>query len=84
MIYCKTIQKSLNRLTMEQIAYCKSCSALVALYKRTGMKDCEERVKGKIAGFLTCLRQFGTISEFDYELLLEWFSSADRSKEVHE
>ena len=81
MKYCKTIKKSLLLLDPTQDAYCKSCSALIALYKRISFAEDVERCKGKLQGFLTCLRQLGTISEFDYEILYEWFSSADRSKE---
>ena len=81
MIYCKTIKKALLHLTGDQLGYCKSCSSLVALYKRTGMRDCEERCKGKLKGFLTALILVGYINSFDGDILYEWFSSADRSKE---
>ena len=81
MIYTTTIKKALLMLAPEHIGYCKSCSALIALYNRTGLAEREVNCRGKLQGYLTCLEHLGTISREESHYLNNWFSSADRSKE---
>lgn len=75
------IKKLAQTLTPEQRGYCLSCSALIALYKRTGLADREATCRGKLHGYLTCLEHMGMLSENEAYYLNKWFSSADRSKE---
>lgn len=78
---------ALEKLTENQLAYCKTLSSIIArereyLYKYGVSRTREnvERQAGRLRGFLECLCQMGVLTGSEAKVLCQFFFSEDRSK----
>ena len=77
----QTIKKTLLFLTPAHIGYLKSCSSVIALYRRMKWRTAQERAECKLEGYVTCLAISGYITKIEAELLFEYYSSKNRMQE---
>ena len=72
------VKAALEKLSENQLAYCKTISALI--YRTYGVETRVENAKyrGKLRGYLECMRDMDLISKSEYMSLYLWFSEEDR------
>lgn len=71
--------EALNKLNKKQLNYCKTLSLLIDRAKRKGLKEENERSRGKLRGFLECMEQMEILSHYDVKALYLWFISENRN-----
>lgn len=76
-----TIKRAQLSLLPEHIGFLKSCSSLIALYRRIECYSAMEKVTCKLWGYLKCLTHCGLITAIERDFLFSYYHSKDRSKE---
>ena len=75
-----TTKNALNKLNEKQLNALETYSALIDRAKVNGLKEENERNRGKLRGFLECLCQMNVITGTELKFLYLWFIEKDRSK----
>ena len=73
-------REALNKLNEKQMNYCKTLSVLIDRAKRKGLKEENERTRGKLRGFLECMEQMEILSHYEVKALYLWFISENRGE----
>ncbi|CUO89766.1 Uncharacterised protein [Dorea longicatena] len=63
-------REALKKLNEKQMNYCKTLSALIDRAKIKGLKEENERNRGKLRGFLECMEQMELLSGYEVKALL--------------
>lgn len=71
-------REALKKLNEKQMNYCKTLSALIDRAKIKGLKEENERNRGKLRGFLECMEQMELLSGYEVKALYLWFISGNR------
>lgn len=58
-------REALKKLNEKQMNYCKTLSALIDRAKIKGLKEENERNRGKLRGFLECMEQMELLSGYE-------------------
>lgn len=66
-------REALKKLNEKQMNYCKTLSALIDRAKIKGLKEENERNRGKLRGFLECMEQMELLSGYEVKALYLWF-----------
>ena len=74
-------REALKKLNEKQMNYCKTLSALIDRAKIKGLKEENERNRGKLRGFLECMEQMELLSGYEVKALYLWFISGNRGEE---
>lgn len=69
-------REALKKLNEKQMNYCKTLSALIDRAKIKGLKEENERNRGKLRGFLECMEQMELLSGYEVKALYLWFIEA--------
>ncbi len=72
-------KEALAKLNPRQMAYCVTLSYIIHRATMNGLRDENERNRGKLRGFLDCLMQSEILSPVDMKNLYLYFVSEDRS-----
>lgn len=73
-------REALKKLNEKQMNYCKTLSALIDRAKIKGLKEENERNRGKLRGFLECMKQMELLSGYEVKALYLWFISGNRGE----
>ena len=73
-------REALKKLNEKQMNYCKTLSALIDRAKIKGLKEENERNRGKLRGFLECMEQMELLSGYEVKALYLWFISGNRGE----
>ena len=76
----KITREALKKLNEKQMNYCKTLSALIDRAKIKGLKEENERNRGKLRGFLECMEQMELLSGYEVKALYLWFISGNRGE----
>ena len=63
-------REALKKLNEKQMNYCKTLSVLIDRAKIKGLKEENERNRGKLRGFLECMEQMELLSGYEVKALL--------------
>lgn len=73
-------REALKKLNEKQMNYCKTLSALIDRAKIKGLKEENERNRGKLRGFLEYMEQMELLSGYEVKALYLWFISGNRGE----
>lgn len=73
-------REALKKLNEKQMNYCKTLSTLINRAKIKGLKEENERNRGKLRGFLECMEQMELLSGYEVKALYLWFISGNRGE----
>ena len=62
-------REALKKLNEKQMNYCKTLSVLIDRAKIKGLKEENERNRGKLRGFLECMEQMELLSGYEVKAL---------------
>lgn len=74
-------KEALTKLNEKQMQYCKTVSSLIHKYNKQHQQMDNIKFRGKLQGYLECLRDVEVLAEHEMRGLYLYFIEADRSSE---
>lgn len=74
-------KEALTKLNEKQMQYCKTLSSLIHRYNEQHQQMDNTKFRGKLRGYLECLRDVDVLTEYEMRGLYLYFIEADRSNE---
>lgn len=77
----KMTKEALAKLSEKSMKYCKTLSCLINRYNQLHQQIDNTKFRGKLRGYLECLRDVNVLTEYEMRGLYLYFIEADRSSE---